>query len=369
MASGVGAVMGGMFAAQGRTGGNTHGIRYFATDYSDHCFKLPAIMAAYFTTYPALWLAQVQSWISLGFMAVFAALSLGLAWLLAWFRLQSLRQPTDAGWLAAYRFWVRVFALSLTLALAGGVVVLIQLPMLWPGVLERISAVASPLLTLAVIGAFLVKVCFLGPMLFAERRLSPAIHACAVLMVAVGVTLILACLLFLGAWMRTPAGGTWIDGQFVVHDWWQVLANPAAPWYAGQYLAASLLCAACLVLAITAWQRRTRPANPQEQLAFRSARILALASALTLLALVAGAANMTSLYQPAKVAATAVYPFAVQDTITLDEVVTQATAWSLFAIVVASVVAYVLLLAAFVAMVRHAARYGVIPIKRHRGRA
>jgi len=426
-------------------------------------------------------------------MAVFAALSLGLAWLLAWFRLRSLGRQANVGWLAAYRFWVRAFALSLALALAGGVALLVQMPGLWPGLLTRISAVGSPLLAWAAASALLFKTCFLGPMLFAEQRLAPAIHVATVLMVAVGITLTLACLLLLGSWMQTPSGVELQDAQFVVRDWGQVLRNPSMPWTAGAYLAGSLLCTACVVLAVTAWQAATRPADAGERRAFRSALGLATISVLSLAALTPGAARMTAVHQPAKAAAVAAYwhsdapvdvtlfalpdqtqmrnraawtwrnlgerwlgvnaqgrprgldqftgmhppvalvflgtrgawligllivltlaylalrrqrttpdglsrwerawivwmgwssaclllcgvatlvfgayPFAVYGVITLDEVMTDAPLWQMIAIVVCTTTVYALLLAAFVAMIRHAARYGVVPVTRHRGRA
>jgi len=445
------------------------------------------------TSDPALWLAQVQSFLSLGFLAVFAALSLGLAWLLTWFRLRSLRRRAHAGWLAAYRFWVRVFALALTLAFAAGVAALIQLPGLWPGLPERISAVGSPLLALALVGVFCVKVCFLGAMLFAERRLSASVHAFVVGMVAVGITLTMACLLLLGSWTQTPAGAVLQNGQFQVQDWAQALGNPSMPWYLGLTLAGSLLGAACVVLAVTAWQGAGRAANPPERLAFRTSLAVALFSALALAALLPGLGRVTAVHQPAKAAAIAAvwqsspapdltllawpdagqarnraawtlphagglwlgtdaqgrargldqfagmhppvalvffsvrgawvvgaltlltllymsvrrwrtapdglsrreracliwlgsagawlllfgvatlvfgtWPFAVQDAITLGEVLTDAPVGALIASLAASIVVYAVLLVAFVGMLRHAARYGVIPVTRHRGGA
>jgi len=442
-------------------------------------------------TYTALWLAQ--SFISLGFAAVFAALSLGLAWLLVWFRLRSLGRRADAGWLAAYRFWVRIFALALVLASAGGVVVLIQLPALWPGLPQRISAVSSPLLALALASVLICKTCFLGPMLFAQRRLHPAIHTFTVLMVAVGVTLALTCLLVLGTWMQTPAGTALQDGQIVVRDWGQVLRNPAMPWYTGLYVSSSLLGAACVVLAVTARQGLTRAADSGERLAFRSALVVALVSAVTLAVLLPGSGRMTALHQPAAAAAGAAYwhsgepadavlfawpdatqkrnraalawpdagrywlgvdaqghprgldqfsgmhppvavvflsmrgawlvglltlltlvyvglrrwwsapdglsrwertwlmvvgwsgawllpcgmatlllgayPFAVQGAITLNEIMADASPVQMIVVLACTSVVYGLLLAGFVAMIRHAARYGVIPVARHRGRA
>lgn len=252
-----------------------------------------------------LWLSQIQFFISLGFMAVFAAMGLGLSWLLLFFRLRSLGGQAQGAWLGAYRFWVRVFALALVLALAGGIAVLIQLASLWPGLFERISAVSSPLLAIALVCAFVFKSCFLGAMLFAERRLSDRVHAFTVLMVAVGLTLTAACLLALFSWMQAPAGTVLLDGQFWVHDWRLVLFSPSFAWHAGLFLAACLLCAAFLVIAVAAWQGRWHPPDDSERHAFRSALVMGTAGLVLLTALLPGTGGMIATHQPAKAAAAA----------------------------------------------------------------
>ncbi|WP_353174475.1 cytochrome ubiquinol oxidase subunit I [Paracandidimonas soli] len=256
--------------------------------------------------YSSLWLSQIHFLASLGFMALFLGASLGLAWLLAYFRLRSLRAD-GAGWLAAYRFWVRVFALALALGMTSGIAVLIQAGSLWPGLFVKAGDVIGPLLAAALVCGFIFKSCFLGAMLFAERRLTDRAHALMALMVAVGLTLTLFWLVALVSWMQTPAGVWVFDDKYGVRDWAAVVFNPSFPWYAGLYLAACLACVAFLVLAVTAWQSLWHPLGDGERHAFRTSMVLGGASLVVLVCMAIGAGQMTARLLPAKAAATAGY--------------------------------------------------------------
>ena len=93
-------------------------------------------------------LARAQFVTSLSFLALFLSVALALAWILLFFKLRA-RMSGNGGWTAAYRFWVRIFALSFVLTLAASVPVLIQLGSLWAGLMDKIGNVAGPLLATA----------------------------------------------------------------------------------------------------------------------------------------------------------------------------------------------------------------------------
>ena len=65
-------------------------------------------------------LARAQFVTSLSFLALFLSVALALAWILLFFKLRA-RMSGNGGWTAAYRFWVRIFALSFVLTLAASV--------------------------------------------------------------------------------------------------------------------------------------------------------------------------------------------------------------------------------------------------------
>ncbi|HBT33632.1 MAG TPA: cytochrome ubiquinol oxidase subunit I, partial [Pusillimonas sp.] len=171
-----------------------------------------------------LWLAQIQFFTSLGFLSLFLLLELGLAWLLVYFKLRATLPGDQRGaFIQAYRFWARIFALTSILALAAGFPVLIQLGTLWPGLMARIGEVAGPLLAAAVLTTFIMKSCFLGAMLFGQRRMSDRAHTLVVVMVAFGLSLALFWILALFAWMQAPAGAQFIEGRYLVTSWLDVL--------------------------------------------------------------------------------------------------------------------------------------------------
>jgi len=257
-------------------------------------------------THTTLWLSQVQFFSSLAFMALFLALELGLAWMLAYFRLRSLSAPAGP-WMAAYRFWVRVFAVAFILAFAAGLPVLIQFGSLWPSLMGRIGDVAGPLLAAGLTTVFIFKSCFLGAMLFGERQLSDRAHAAVVVMVAVGATAMAFWPLTLVSWMHTPAGAYLLDEHYRVTAWLSIIFNPSLPWYAGLFAGASMLAAACLVMGVIATQTLRRPAEESERLAFRAAARLACVVVILQVVFAAGAGLVAARYQPAKAAATAGY--------------------------------------------------------------
>lgn len=263
--------------------------------------KLALIM-----TQPTLWLSQLQFFSSLGFVLLFLALELGLVWLLLYFRLRSLGSGPSA-WLAAYRFWVRIFALASILSFSCTVPVLVQLGSLWPGLTERAGNVVGPMVAGALLTAFVFKSCFLGAMLFGQRRFSGWAHALTIFMVALGVTLVTLWLVALISWMHTPAGASFIDGRYTVYRWQEVIFNPAFGWYAAVLISASVLTAVFLVMGIVAWQALHHPVETHQRMAFFMALRTACVVVLILGATALGSATMVAKHQPARAAATLAY--------------------------------------------------------------
>jgi len=252
-----------------------------------------------------LQLARIQFVASLGFHMLFLSIALALAWMLLFFKWRARRG--DAGWMAAYRFWVRIFALAFVLALASGVAVLFQIGSLWPVLMERIGNIAGPLIGFAVATVFVLKSCFLGVMLFGQRRVSDAAHTLSVLMVAAGMLLALFWVVALQSWTHTPAGAALVDGRYQVADWWAVVFNPSLPWRFGMAALSAVLAVAFLMLGVTAWQARYRPAAPGEKAAFRTALVAAAAAIVLQGAVGQGLAGNVAGHQPAAAAAAAGY--------------------------------------------------------------
>ena len=137
----------------------------------------------------------------------------------------------NGGWTAAYRFWVRIFALSfvLTLAASAGADPAWQ-PVGRPDGQDR--QCGRPLLGYGILSVFILKSCFLGVMLFGQRRVRRA--RLAVLMVAVGQLVAVFWVLALQSWMQTPDGALLVDGRYQVYDWAAVVFNPSIGWRMAQ---------------------------------------------------------------------------------------------------------------------------------------
>lgn len=251
-------------------------------------------------------LARTHFLVSLGFFVLFLAIALALAWALLLFKLQA-RQTGDPGWTAAYRLWVRVFALSFVLALAGCVPLLFQLGSLWPILMERVGNVLGPLIGFSVVTVFVLKSCFLGVMLFGQRRVSDLAHTLSVLMVALGLLLWVFWVAAMVSWTHTPAGAVLVEGRYVVVDWMQAVFNRSLPWLFASMVLASFLAGGFMMIGVSAWQALQRPLIDGEKSAFRVGLFMAGAALVLQLAAGVGTARLVAEVQPAKAAAAAGY--------------------------------------------------------------
>jgi len=250
----------------------------------------------------ALFLARVQFALSLNMHVLFAALAMALGWVLCVFRYAAWRSP-EAGWLTAYRFWVRTFALSFFLALATALPVLVEFGTLWPALIERTGNVAGPLLAFGLATFFVTKSLFMGVVLFGQRRVSARAHCFAVLMVAMGMTLTLFWSVVLHTWAQAPVGAGLIDGRYQVYEWNEVILTPFVLWRSLNFVAGAFLLAGLLLVSVTAWQALRRPLEDGERLSFRTGVLIAACASLLYWGVVDGNARMVARYQPVVAAA------------------------------------------------------------------
>jgi len=174
----------------------------------------------------ALLLSRVQFGLNIGFHILFPTITIGLAWIVAWFRIQYER-TRDEAWLRTYKLWLRVFALTFAMGVVSGVTMSFQFGTNWPGYMNRVGNVAGPLLAYEVLTAFFLEATFLGVMLFGMQRVSGRMHIASALIVAFGTTLSAFWILALNSWMQTPTGHTIVGGVLVAESWWRVIFNPS----------------------------------------------------------------------------------------------------------------------------------------------
>lgn len=198
-------------------------------------------------------LARIQFAANISFHILFPSLTIGLAWVLLFFRIR-FTQTQDELWEQAYMFWVKVFALTFAIGVVSGITMSFQFGTNWPGFMEKAGNIAGPLLGYEVLTAFFLEASFLGIMLYGRRRVSNRWHLIATLLVAVGTTLSAFWILSLNSWMQTPAGYRIEDGVFFVESWMAVIFNPSFPYRLAHTLLASVLTCAFVMMGLSAWQ-------------------------------------------------------------------------------------------------------------------
>jgi cytochrome d ubiquinol oxidase subunit I len=201
----------------------------------------------------ALFLARAQFGLNIGFHILFPTLTIALAWFLLGFRI-AYQRTRDPAWLATYRLWVKIFALTFAMGVVTGVVMSFQFGTNWPRFMTTVGAIAGPLLSFEVLTAFFLEATFLGVMLFGMNRVPDWLHITSATLVAAGTTVSAFWILALNSWMHTPTGHTLEGGQWIAADWWAVIFNPSFPYRLTHMLIASGLTASFVIAGLSAWR-------------------------------------------------------------------------------------------------------------------
>jgi cytochrome d ubiquinol oxidase subunit I len=247
-------------------------------------------------------LARAQFGLNVGFHILFPTLTIALAWVLLYFRIRYARSG-DPAWLATYRLWTKVFALTFAMGVVTGITMSFQFGTNWPGFMQKVGNIAGPLLAYEVLTAFFLEATFLGIMLFGMNRVPNWMHIFASAMVAIGTTLSAFWILALNSWMQTPAGHVVQAGQIIAGDWWQVLFNPSFPFRFTHMLLASGLTASFVVAGLSAWRMLRAPDDASARATLRTGLVLAAVLA-PIQAFVGDQHGLNTLeHQPAKIAA------------------------------------------------------------------
>ncbi|MFT6102707.1 MAG: cytochrome d ubiquinol oxidase subunit I [Granulosicoccus sp.] len=249
-----------------------------------------------------LLLSRVQFAVNISFHILFPTITIALCWILFYFKLR-FDLSGEPVWMRAYRFWVKIFALTFALGVVSGITMSFQFGTNWPGYMETVGNIAGPLLGYEVLTAFFLEATFLGVMLFGSKRVPNRIHTLATGIVAAGTTLSAFWILSLNSWMHTPAGFEMRDGVAYAVDWFAIIFNPSFPYRFGHVLLASGLTAAFLVAGISAYRIIIGDNKKAPLLALKTATVLA-AILIPLQVLMGDLHGLNTLeHQPQKIAA------------------------------------------------------------------
>ena len=200
-----------------------------------------------------LMLSRIQFGANISFHILFPTITIALGWVLLFFKLR-FNATGDGKWMEAYRFWVKVFALSFAMGVVSGITMSFQFGTNWPGFMETVGNIAGPLLAYEVLTAFFLEAVFLGIMLFGFSRVPGWLHTTATFLVAFGTTMSAFWIIVLNSWMHTPQGFEMRDGVAFATDWFAIIFNPSMPYRFTHMLLASGLTVAFLVAGLSAFR-------------------------------------------------------------------------------------------------------------------
>ncbi|HMH16524.1 MAG TPA: cytochrome ubiquinol oxidase subunit I [Burkholderiales bacterium] len=249
-----------------------------------------------------LLLARAQFGLNIAFHILFPTLTIALGWIVFYFRIRYARSG-DAAWLATYKLWTKVFALTFAMGVVTGITMSFQFGTNWPGYMQKVGNIAGPLLAYEVLTAFFLEATFLGVMLFGMNRVPGWLHIFSSAMVAIGTTISAFWILALNSWMQTPAGHVMDGSQLIAGDWLQVIFNPSFPYRMTHMLLASGLTASFVVAGLSAWRLLHSGEDPSARKTLRTG--LMLAAVLAPVQIFVGDLHglNTLEHQPAKIAA------------------------------------------------------------------
>jgi cytochrome d ubiquinol oxidase subunit I len=175
-----------------------------------------------------LLLSRLQFAFTTMFHILFPTLTIGLALYLVVVEILWLRTKEEI-YYRLYRFWVKIFAISFGVGVVSGVVLEFEFGTNWSRFSQVVANVFSPLLAFEGMTAFFLEAAFLGIMLFGWNRVHRAVHFLSTFLVAGGAILSAFWILSANSWMQTPAGYKWVEGKFMVTDFWAAIFNPSFP--------------------------------------------------------------------------------------------------------------------------------------------
>jgi cytochrome d ubiquinol oxidase subunit I len=124
------------------------------------------------------------------------------------------------------RFWSKLYVLNFGIGVASGLPMAFQFGLNWAPFSEAVGDFFGTVLGFEGTMAFMLEASFLGIMLFGWERVPPIIHWLSTVLVAIGANLSTFWILSANSWLQTPAGGEFINGKFVVQNYFAAIGSP-----------------------------------------------------------------------------------------------------------------------------------------------
>ncbi len=245
--------------------------------------------------------ARLQMAMSLAFHIIFA--SIGIAMPLLMVIAEGLWLKTkDETYLTLAKKWSKGTAIMFAVGAVSGTVLSFELGLLWPTFMAHAGPVIGMPFSLEGL-AFFIEAIFLGIYLYGWERVPGKIHWLSGMMVLLGGMCSGIFVVTANAWMNTPAGFTYENGEFTNIDPIAAMLNPSSFTQALHMTLAAFLAVGFAVAGIHAYFLRRDPDNPFHRKAFAIA--LSVGAVVSILQPISGdlSAKRLAKHQPIKLAA------------------------------------------------------------------
>jgi cytochrome d ubiquinol oxidase subunit I len=250
-----------------------------------------------------LFWSRLQFAFTVTYHYLFPQLTMGLAWIIVYYKWRQLRGGDERFGNAA-RFWARIFGINFAIGVVTGIPMEFQFGTNW-GIFSKYSGnVIGQTLAMEGLFAFFLESALVGAMVWGEKRLGPRNHFLATMGVALGSWLSGYFILTTNAFMQHPVGySVAADGSLRLADFAAFLLNPWALIMFLHNQCAALVTGSFVVAAVGAFYALRGAHSEQASIFLKTGTAVGLV-ACVLVAFPSGdrQAKMVATYQPVSLA-------------------------------------------------------------------
>ncbi|MGH7739007.1 MAG: cytochrome ubiquinol oxidase subunit I [bacterium] len=250
-----------------------------------------------------LFWSRLQFAFTISYHYLFPQLTMGLAWIIVYFRWRYLR-TRDEQFANAARFWARIFGINFTIGVVTGIPMEFQFGTNWSEFSKFSGNIIGQTLAMEGMFTFFLESAMVGAMVWGEKRLGLRNHFIATVGVALGSWFSGYFILATNAFMQHPVGYSLTGaGPLQLASFWKFLLNP---WAITMFLhnqCAALVTGSFVVAAVGAFYTLRGKHMDQAALFLKTGTLVGLISCF-LVATPTGdhQAKMVAKYQPAALA-------------------------------------------------------------------
>ena len=185
---------------------------------------------------------------------LFVPLTLGLAWILAFFHSIYYRTGNPE-WKRLLKFWMKLFAINFAIGMATGIILEFEFGTNWSNYSWMVGDIFGAPLAIEGLFAFFIEATFFAVMFFGWNRVSRKFHLLSTWMVAIGSSLSAVWILVANAWMQHPVG-QWFNpetARFEMQSFLDIVLSPVAVTKFTHVTSSSMVLAAFFVIGVSSW--------------------------------------------------------------------------------------------------------------------